>query len=115
MAQYGEPPQEIPLDVLEYIIQLAAEDRRHLVRKKTLLSCTLVCRAWVTKSRIYLYRRIVLGRQQESTQFIDTVTSSPLLGEYVQSLLFFPSYEDMDWVYTVHRVLPTFLPRPSNV
>lgn len=110
MDQYGELPREIPLDVLEYIIELASEDRRHNERKKTLLSCTLVCRAWVTKSRIYLYRRIVLFRQQKATKFIDTVTSSPLLGEYVQSLLFAPSYEDMNWVSTVHRVLPTFLP-----
>ncbi|KAJ3477513.1 hypothetical protein NLI96_g10411 [Meripilus lineatus] len=117
MAQLGQLSQRIPTEVLESVIALASEGSHFQngrmwdiqERMKTLLSCTLVCRAWITTSRIYLYQHVSLNCQGMATKFMTTIISSPQLGEYVQSLQVVISEYD-SWIYTIHRVLPPLLP-----
>ncbi|KAJ3473419.1 hypothetical protein NLI96_g13009 [Meripilus lineatus] len=118
------PIPTLPLEIYEGIIELIDVQfpRRsdllfYHLRLKTLHSCVLVCRDWVTKSRIQLYRKVILDHKQQADDFIETVSTNPKLGEYVQILEINPGARDRsdndtrDWILRAHDILPPLLPR----
>ena len=76
-------------DVDEYSRVNTEVDPRE--RIQTLRSCLLVCRDWVPKSRVELYRYIRLDNKRQAIGFMKIVMASPSLGEYVRGLGFFGS------------------------
>lgn len=109
------PPQKLPLEVLENVVEAVgldfdSEQLGPPSRLETLLSCVLVCRDWVPKSRIYIYRVIRLDSKRRANGFMTTVATFPQLGEYVQELQFNLDGKHEDWIYRAHQILPSFLP-----
>lgn len=111
--------QSLPLEVCEVIIGLVDAQRLQdsycsftIIKRKTLYSCALVCRDWVPKSRIHLFRSVGLNNRQQAGCFMTTVSTIPQLGEYVQALEI--SLRD-DSLYRIHQVLPPLLPRLAHL
>lgn len=79
-------------------------------RMTTLHSCALVCRDWVPRSRICLYKDVKLDNERRATSFMATITASPQFGTYVNSLELDAKRVHTDWIYKVHLTLPPLLP-----
>lgn len=122
-------PQRLPLEILEDIVASIGADLIVPTRDdpsfdtvsrregwslsdcmRTLLSCTLVCRDWLPRSRICLYQDVRLDNKRKATSFTMTVTTSLRLGLYVKSLEINPRHKHDDWIYKIHQVLPRLLP-----
>ncbi len=76
-------PPRLPIETCEFIIDACAYDKEegpdiHLgySAELTLLSCALVCRAWLPRSLINLYRRIVLCGDERTRNVIRTIRES---------------------------------------
>lgn len=109
------PTQRLPLEVLEHIIGFvgfigSVDWWGNYFRLETLRRCALVCRSWVTKSRIHLYDVVHLNNQRKATTFMSAIVSSPPLGEYVHEMCIDLEGKHADWLYSTHQVLPPRLP-----
>ncbi|KAJ3479637.1 hypothetical protein NLI96_g8916 [Meripilus lineatus] len=105
----------LPLEVLEHVIgfvgfDVDGEEWGTHKKLETLQICALVCRSWVAKSRFLLYEVVNLNNKRKATNFINTIASSPRLGEYVQDLRMNLKGKHEDWIYSAHQVLPSLLP-----
>lgn len=107
----------VPLEVCEQIIEFTDvpllgdygwefKDNR----RKTLYSCALVCRDWVPKSRIHLFRSVRLFDKYSATRFISTILTNPGFGQYVRRLEI-RGLLPGDWIYKVHWHLSSLLSR----
>ena len=110
------PGPVFPIEVFEHIIDMIAESRfpYHKERVRILHACVLVARSWVPRSRIHLYGHIGLDSDLRTTQFLDSVTKSPALGEYVRFLLISPRFGETEisggWIFRAISILPPLLP-----
>lgn len=105
----------LPLEVCENIISLIRNGANvFYVGSKSvtgnistvLLNCALVCRSWLPRSRILLYR-IVHLRQKHSRSaelFNTTILRNSKLGEYVRELHIHPDGEPSNWFYKLHQL-----------
>lgn len=112
---------EIPTEVVEQIIDIVAEltDRldweEHEERLRDLHACALVARPWVLRSRLHLFRHVVLRSDLEIKQFLDSLTNalnkSPPFGHYVQNLRIWPTEEvSCGWIFKALSTLPPLVP-----
>lgn len=117
--------QKFPLEVCERLIGYVDNEEETLLgvyyRSRdstlTLSSCALVCRDWVPKSRIHLFRDVRVGPITAS-RFMALVVASPALGVYVQNLYIrvndsVPRGEGQQsesWMYSFFMVVPPLLP-----
>lgn len=108
---------KLPLEICEFIIGFVHPGPawyKDYERRGFLRPCLLVCRDWVPKSRIELYRFIELDDKTRAMNFVATITSFPSLGEYVQSLRFDGGFDSRrecgNWFYKVHQALQSRLP-----
>lgn len=83
--------------------------------RKSLYSCSLVCRDWVPKSRIHLFRWVELCSEHTAICFMSTIMATPQLGQYVRMLDIDAGGKHSDWFYRVHWVLPQRLPSLIHV
>ena len=113
------PRPAIPTEVVERIIDMIAElvhglDRGEVEKRiHSLHACALVGRSWVPRSRIHLFRDVLLGSDQISRRFLNSLAQSPALGKYVETLQIRPrDYDDMScgWIFKVLSSLPPLLP-----
>ncbi|KAI0944697.1 hypothetical protein AcW1_002347 [Taiwanofungus camphoratus] len=76
----GNPmSQTFPTEVFELVISFVRD-------YKTVLACSLTCRAWVPRSRYYLFRQVQFLNPQRLDQFAELVTANPFLGSLVREL-----------------------------
>ena len=107
-SQSKQIPQEqsirLPIEMLELVIDSVADGA-------TLLSCSLVCKAWLVRCRYYLFSRVSTpaGACVKLLQIIDpvkvkagskpkrtsTITNLPPASTFVQSLVITPSAESL--------------------
>lgn len=109
------PIPRLPCEICEIIIGFVGSSPLDTTwnrdqRRMILLSCLLVCRRWVPKSRIYLYEDVKLTSKRKAISFMEAITHNPFLGQYVRYLMINPNFQHDDWIYTAHRVLPQHLP-----
>ena len=111
------PGPVFPTEVFEHIIDMIAERNQYHydgARVRDLHACVLVARSWVPRSRIHLFRRIKLDSDLRSTQFLDSLTKLPGLGEYVRFLIIWPSSDEREssggWIFRAINTLPPLLP-----
>ncbi|KAJ3489348.1 hypothetical protein NLI96_g2177 [Meripilus lineatus] len=107
---------KLPLEVCESIIGFMPSRPGSGIfstqRRRSLFSCLLVCRDWVPKSRIELYRYILLNNKRQAISFVEIVTAFPSLGNYVRALRLDgssdvrgdPANRCIDWLYKVHHL-----------
>lgn len=102
----------LPVEILEDVVGFvgSGSQNKYWTRTAALLSCCLVCRDWVPNSRVHLYRDVVLDNKRKATSFMNTITTSPRFGEYVRRLGIYPKKTHGDWIYKIHRILPSLLP-----
>lgn len=100
----------LPLELCEHVVGFVDSWWGWGCMTTSLHSCTLVCRGWLPKSRIQLYRRVVLRNKRQATSFMATISTTPQLGNYVRTLEILPG-DHSDWIYRIHWVLPPLLPR----
>lgn len=121
MARHASPPvpQKLPVEICEVVIGFvdvrplgASQQSFANTCRRTLYSCMLVCRNWVPKSRIHLFRWVSLESKRQAASFITTICTTPQLGEYVQALAI--SLRD-DSIYKVHQSLPPLLPNLTHL
>ena len=113
------PRPAIPTEVVERIIDIVAEpvDRADGVglkaRADTLHACTLVAQSWMPRSRVHLYRDVVLSSDWRTRRFLNSLTQSPPLGQYVEILRVWPRNDDemtCGWIFKALSTLPPLLP-----
>lgn len=109
--------QRLPLETQEEVIEYVGLDistgqwgTQLCERLETLLSCALVCRGWVTKSRIHIFREVRLDTNRKADSFMATITASPRLGDHVRRVVFDLRHEYNHWIYRAHQILPSLLP-----
>ena len=80
----------LPPEVCDAIISFVNEDAyshgeayRRYPTATGLYSCALVCRSWVTRARIHLFRIVIIDNRSASN-FVASVTTHPPHGSYVQ-------------------------------
>lgn len=105
----------MPLEVCEKVINdLPGYWEDH----KDLWACALVCRAWVPRSRICLYRKVTLRTAKTASRFTTTICSSSAkcssstLGQLVYTLRVCPSDGDQEfngWICKAFQALPQLL------
>lgn len=103
---------KIPLEVCEKIIDGVEIFQWDVSGYQTLRACALVCRAWLPRSRICLFRFVRLDSARTASRCMSTVTTSPGLGQLVQTLCVSPSTKDKTfngWICKVLQVLPPLL------
>lgn len=84
----------LPLEVCENVIDYVSFDswttvefsQSYPTTSQSLHACTLVCRDWLPRARINLYRYIHLDSKHKTAQFVWTLSTRPPLGEYVDHL-----------------------------
>ena len=74
----------LPPELTDAIIDVVADD------KKTLAACSRVCKTWLVRSRVHLWRRIVLDSNHETMKrlslFSGMTRNSPFLVSHIQYL-----------------------------
>lgn len=121
MSKPRPPRPLLPLEVFEHVVgfvgfTLSGEKWAFGIGyAKTLHSCTLVCRDWVPKSRIQLYKLVVLDNKRRAVGFATTVAAAPPLGQYTQELRVNLKEKHEDWIYMIHQILPPLLPNLSRL
>lgn len=77
-----------------------------------LLSCSLVCHAWVHSSRRHLFHTLELDSERAS-KFLAMITAAPVIGQYVIDLTIDGSTSRAEisdgWIYDVLQKLPAIL------
>lgn len=99
---YAYSPPRLPLEVCEKVI----ESVWHM---PTRYNCCLVCRDWVPKSRIHLFRDVRISDDETATKFMNAIFASPGIGAYVLELVLDLRYSSGSWIYRFVQVLPPFL------
>ena len=111
----------IPTEVVERIIDMVAEsvvgfnwnssdveERIH-----NLHACALVGRSWAPRSRIHLFRHVMLGWDRRTRQFLNSLAQHPALGQHVEILQIQP-YDDDErtcgWIFKALSSLSLLLP-----
>ena len=82
-------------------------------RPVTLHACTLVARSWVPRSRIHLYRDVMLWSDRRTRRFLNSLALYPDLGQYVETLRVEPKNKDektCGWIFKAISTLPPLLP-----
>ena len=109
----------IPTEVVERIIDMVAElvdeiywedleERSHILH-----ACSLVGRAWVPRSRLHLFRDVLLSSDWNTRRFLDSLARCQALGQYVEILRVLPSNEDemsCGWMFKALSTLPPSVP-----
>ena len=103
---------ELPVEIWDHVIDIIADtygdDGFQLgdEARRELSSCFLVCRAWVPRCRLYLFREIdVISR--DSLRSISTfLQKSPAFAGFVEKLNICAEGTDQSWVATVPLLLP---------
>lgn len=79
---------------------------------ESILSCTLVCREWTPRSQFCLFRCVLLGSAKTASKFMNTISTVPALGRFVQTFFLRPSPKEKEsngWICKVFQVLPPLL------
>lgn len=93
---------QLPLEVWDKVIDNIANSSR-----RDTVACCLVCRAFVPRSRFYLYKRFTLQSRTQLDQFIHTLSNSPILCTRLRFLIINAGNgADQSWVSTVPFRLP---------
>ncbi|KAJ3479911.1 hypothetical protein NLI96_g8725 [Meripilus lineatus] len=99
--------QSLPPELWEIIIELSEGSRG------TLSSCARVCRSWVPKSRVLLFRVVHFDSStQRARAFMDALLCSPSLGELIHELIIDPQFAPgcRYWIYDLIQMLAPILP-----
>ena len=109
----------IPTEVVERIIDMVAElvdeiywedleERSHILH-----ACSLVGRAWVPRSRLHLFRDVLLSSDWNTRRFLDSLARCQALGQYVETIQIWPRNRDeraCGWIFKTLSSLPLLLP-----
>ncbi|KAG6899828.1 hypothetical protein C0993_006422 [Termitomyces sp. T159_Od127] len=112
----------LPPELIEQII-----DQLHGA-PLTLTCCALVCRAWLSRSRSHIFRRIILGPRETSRLFIlfsrrrkpvlqilvDAIKASPEIASYIQEVEVVEGVGTHEWIAN-EPLLFLFLALAKNV
>ena len=90
-----------PVEVYEHIIDIIASTYRDVSpnhnpsegreRRKTLLACSLTCRAWLIRIRYHLYRTMTLYKHDELLHLTALIKAFPVVGQHIEVLqIFYP-------------------------
>ena len=82
-------------------------------RTRHLHACILVARSWVPRSRIQLYRDVMLWSDLTTRRFLNSLALYSALGQYVESLRVRPKNKDektCGWIFKLISTLPRLLP-----
>lgn len=124
---------KLPPEVCEVIISFVDKDTNHYSHPrrleestKTLSSCALVCRSWITKARIHLFRSVAVDNTSAS-KFAAVITTSRTLGSYVQRVVLFckepteelestrsTSSKHHEWIYGFLNEVVPLLPKLTS-
>ena len=89
-------------------------DREELEKRThSLHACALVARSWVTRSGLHLFCCIALGSDLRTRRFLSSLTLSPSLGKFVETLQMRPNNDDersCGWIFRALSTLPPLLP-----
>lgn len=89
-------------------------DREELEKRThSLHACALVARSWVTRSGLHLFCCIALGSDLRTRRFLSSLTLSPYLGKFVETLQMRPNNDDersCGWIFRALSTLPPLLP-----
>lgn len=78
----------IPIEICELIIDYVAldlSDTRY-EQQYTLRACSCVCRSWVPRTCIHLFKYVELTSAERTRLFHNALRAFPALGRYVQTL-----------------------------
>lgn len=117
---------KLPTEICEAIIGFVDEDVYFLQRpyrlpetKKALYSCALVCRSWITRARIHLFRIVTIDSRSVSN-IMTVVLTSPTHGSYVQRVDLSGHDQPLDpqtniprhdgWIYDFFKKVVPLLP-----
>ena len=114
----GGPIPALPTEVIERIINMVSETTQQYrlreieERNDSLRACALVARSWVPRSRLHLFRHITLDSDLRTRRFLNSLTLSPALEPYVESLQIGPDQNrgPCGWIYQALSALPSILP-----
>ncbi|RDX44608.1 hypothetical protein OH76DRAFT_1093315 [Lentinus brumalis] len=73
-------PANIPVEVSEHVIDMLWDD------KDTLRACALTCRAWVPRSRLYLFRSITLRERPTVYALADLLDTDESIQHLIQTV-----------------------------
>ena len=103
----------LPTELCERIIDVVASDSQFEESPSVLSSCALVSWRWVPRTRIHLYRQVILDSQTRAHKFLISLSLTPGLGQFVKTLVIDISRESRDpshnWLYKAMGTLPGFL------
>ncbi|KAI0049160.1 hypothetical protein FA95DRAFT_951920 [Auriscalpium vulgare] len=116
-ATAGATGSILPFDVQVAIIDWVYRASQHTaIDRKTLLACSLVCKAWAPHAQRLLFRRLAHFDSsipwERRSQCWRTISENPVLGTYVRSVKFF-SHPD-DTAAAINALLP-FCPNISRL
>jgi len=103
----------LPIELCEYIIDIVAS--MSPPDQQTLLSCSLVCRAWLSRSQVHIFRGISLQTPGELRQFVHIIERRFHLGLFVQELRLCPEYSAAMLLEMTEHLLAPRLPEVSTV
>lgn len=101
-------PLQLPTELCEIVIDQCWNDRA------TLLSCTLVCRSWVARSRFHLYTSISLRSRSDLDAVVLRVSQTPRLASQCDRVRIHCRTDiddDQSWV----SLVPLHLPLMKNL
>ncbi|KAJ3475147.1 hypothetical protein NLI96_g12033 [Meripilus lineatus] len=102
----------LPLEVCEKVIDESDAGGSYKERCTNFCAFALVCKSWVPRTRIHLFRDVYLDSAQQSTKFLATLSMSPGFCGYVEELTIDCSNspnESNGWIYILLRTLPSRL------
>ncbi|GAA5814532.1 hypothetical protein MFLAVUS_008029 [Mucor flavus] len=88
----------------------------HHLETKDLLQCQLTCNKWREASLPLLYSNLCIDSNKKSLAYVRTISNSPILGKYLNSIDFGESLErDEELVFDRHSLLNTVINYCPNI
>ena len=108
-------PTEVVENIIDAVARLVWRFHRQGIEMRTcsLHACSLVARSWVPRSRIHLFRFVQLCSDWRARRFLNSLTQSPALGQYVETIQIWPRNRDertCGWIFKTLSSLPLLLP-----
>lgn len=84
-----------PVEIFERIIDMVEELSKGPIfpdelDPRDLVQCSLVCRSWVPRTRLHIFRSVKLRRMSKAYWFLDILAHKPAYGQFVKTLFIWP-------------------------
>lgn len=96
----------LPAELRDFVIDHLQDDGA------TLHACSLICRAWLPRSRYHIFRRVQIEPGRRGIAFRALLEGNPDLGKYVQDVEISGSGQDLPVERRIRIEWPTLRPGP---